>query len=371
MLAARDVATYLLERQLINEQAIVDGNLTVIDASRRNSNFKVITEDGPSYLLKQGIGANSIATVAHEAALYQRFHADSQYHDLAGYLPHYYAYDPDQHVLIVELFRDAQDMQAYQSKRTHFSMRLAASMGHALAALHRERTDDGNHADWRSETAVWQPWALSISLPALADYLDMSSGTLQLTKSIQQFHEFGLLLDQITQAPATTALIHGDIKWDNWLVVAPSTPRARPTVKLVDWELSTFGDPCWDVGSAFSDYLSFWLRSIPITGSAPPDRFMELARFPLEHMQPAMRAFWHSYRHHMAFTSETADAWLFRCVQLSAARLLQTAFEELQMAHELTGTSVCMLQLSLNMLKQPEAAAVHLLGLPLQEEASA
>jgi hypothetical protein len=72
-------------------------------------------------------------------------------------------------------------------------------------------------------------------------------------------------------------------------------------------------------------------------------------------------------RVHMECTPETADAWLLRSVQYGAARLLQTAFEELQMTDELTGTSVCMLQLSLNMLKQPEAAAVHLLGLPLAE----
>jgi len=33
------------------------------------------------------------------------------------------------------------------------------------------------------------------------------------------------------------------------------------------------GDPCWDIGSALSHYLSFWLFSIPVTGPCLPSGF--------------------------------------------------------------------------------------------------
>lgn len=125
------------------------------------------------------------------------------------------------------------------------------------------------------------------------------------------------------------------------------------------------GDPCWDAGSVFSEYLNFWLNSIPITGEDPPDRFVELARYPLGKMQPALRSFWWSYASAMELDGPTAYEWLVRSVRYGAARLVQTAFEYAQGSMHLTGNVVCALQLSLNMLQRPQEAAVHLLGIPL------
>jgi len=136
-------------------------------------------------------------------------------------------------------------------------------------------------------------------------------------------------------------------------------------LKIVDWELARLGDPCWDVGSVFANYLSFWLFSIPITGEDPPDRFMDLARYPLERMQPAIRSFWQSYVRTMELDAATSDDWLLCAVKYGAARLVQTAYEQMQMSIHLTGNVVCLLQLSLNILQRPREAMVHLLGLPL------
>ena len=55
MLDQSEVATYLLRRGLISEACIVDGDFQVVDASRRNRNFKAISKAGPSYMLKQGV----------------------------------------------------------------------------------------------------------------------------------------------------------------------------------------------------------------------------------------------------------------------------------------------------------------------------
>jgi hypothetical protein len=127
------------------------------------------------------------------------------------------------------------------------------------------------------------------------------------------------------------------------------------------------GDPCWDIGSVFSNYLSFWLLSIPITGEAPPDQFVELAQYPLESMQPAIHSFWRSYIRGMELDAATSDEWLLRAVRYGATRLVQTAYEQMQMSIHLTGNVVCLLQLSLNILLRPQESIVHLLGLPLRQ----
>ena len=114
----------------------------------------------------------------------------------------------------------------------------------------------------------------------------------------------------------------------------------------------------------FGEYLSFWLLSIPITGVDPPDRFLELARYPLPDIQPAMGRFWQAYAAQMGLDGRAARDALLRSVCYAAARLVQTAFEQGQGAVQLTGNALCFLQVSLNMLQRPEEAAVHLLGIP-------
>jgi hypothetical protein len=115
----------------------------------------------------------------------------------------------------------------------------------------------------------------------------------------------------------------------------------------------------------FSNYLSFWLFSIPIMGEEPPDRFLELAPYPLERMQPAMRAYWQAYVRDMGLDAVTAKAWLLRAVKYGAARLVQTGFEHMHLSTQLTGNLVCLLQLSLNIMQRPHEAIAHLLGIPL------
>src|SRR5262249_40281125 len=150
------------------------------------------------------------------------------------------------------------------------------------------------------------------------------------------------------------------LKWENCLVCGPSQSGRKRELKIIDWEFAGLGDPCWDTGTVFSNYLSFWLSSIPMTGEEPPDRFLELARYPLERMQPAMRAYWQAYVRGMGLEAVSADAWLLRAVQYGAARLLQTGFEHMQGSTYLTGNLICLLQLSLNILQRPQEAITHL-----------
>jgi thiamine kinase-like enzyme len=194
----------------------------------------------------------------------------------------------------------------------------------------------------------------------------ISNANLKLVKIVQQFPEFGAHLDVLRGEWRAHTLIHGDLKWANCMVTSAGTGR-RKGLKLVDWEHSSVGDPCWDVGSVFNDYLSFWLLSIPITGEDPPDRFLQLARYPLDKMQSAIRAFWMAYVRRMGLDAATASDWLLRATRYSAARLVYTAYEQSQMAYQMTGNAVCYLQLSLNMLQRPMEAAITLLGIPVDQ----
>lgn len=366
MLTQRAVVPYLLQHGLISEQAIVEGDLTVVDASRRNLNFQVISERGPCYLLKQGIEPDGVETVGHEAAVYQRLQSSSGDLGFDRYLPRFFGYDPKERILIIEFLRDARNVREYHDRRGRFPPTFAAAMGTALGTLHRLNWTGGEREGDDSNLEIPPPWILSIHRPNLGMLQQLSSASIQAIKIIQRFPEFCELLDGLRRKWINATPIHFDIKWDNCLIVARRSGSQKTDLRIVDWELAGIGDPCWDVGSVFNDYLSYWLGSIPITGETPPERFIELARYPLGRMHPAIRSFWESYLRHMELDTATSAEWLLRAVKYAAARLIQTVYEGLHHSNNLTGNAVCSLQVSLNILRRPQEATVQLLGIPLR-----
>jgi aminoglycoside phosphotransferase (APT) family kinase protein len=360
LLGEQSVVPYLLNRGLIRPRIVTDGDVEVVDTSRRNRSFRFISPSGPSYLLKQGADSDGREWIGHEAAVYRTLRAEAPVFD--RYLPRFHGYDPVQNILVLEYVRSASNLSEYHTRYRRFSVIQARHIGRALAVLHELHLPTDATDAFRP--AVFTPWIFSVHRPGLQIVREISSANIQLIRIIQGFPELGAYLDALRREWAPTALIHGDIKWDNF-IVAPREPSGQRThLRIVDWELANLGDPCWDLGSVFHAYLSYWLLSIPAFPGEPPERFLDLALFPLEGMQSAMRAFWQSYTRKRQADPATSDEWLVRALRYGAARLLQTAYEQLQTSMLFTANIVCILQISFNILQRPHEASVQLLGIP-------
>jgi thiamine kinase-like enzyme len=365
VLTQSEVVPYLLKRKLVRTVSIVESDLVVTDVSRRNHNYTVLSERSPSYLLKQGAGPEAKATLAHEAAVYQLLQEEPEYSLLSRYLPRYYGYDSQEGILILELLWNGQSLREYHHKG-RFSTTVARIVGDALGTLHRFARTMGRQLEGQFPFSSQLPWILSIHRPDLNIFQQTSGANIQLVQLIQQFPEIGQHLDELCQQWTTETLIHYDFKWDNCVMSMQTGPGRKRRLAIVDWEMADRGDPCWDVASMFNDYLNFWLLSIPITGETLSEEVLELARYPLERMQPAMSSFWQAYVRRMELRDETADVWLLRTMRYTGARMIQTAFEYMQTSVQLNSTARYMLQLSLNILQQPLEAVVDLLGFPLR-----
>jgi Phosphotransferase enzyme family len=369
MLNQSEVPHYLLQRDFITAASIVDEDLRVVEASRRNRNFKVIAERGPSYLLKQGLGTGRRATVAHESDLY-RYMESAAGEAFRPYLPGYHHFDSADSILLLEFITNAQDIREYHTRRGAFSTTIARALGQALAVLHR--LDVSSIRSTTNTTfAPHFPWALTMHRPGVGIFQDTSAANMHLVRILQNTPGFTSALDRLCETWRSDSLVHNDIKWDNCLVFSRSSSPRDIGLKLVDWEFARLGDSDWDAGSVFSNYLSFWLFSIPVSGEEPPDRFLELAVYPLERMQPAIRAFWKAYVRGMSFTRAQTEEHLLRATQYAAVRLLQTGYEHMQRASQLSGNIICLLQLSLNIIQRPFEAIAHLLGISLPSRGDA
>src|SRR5262249_32182658 len=150
-------------------------DLIIRDVSRRNRNYKVISEHGPSYLVKQGVGEEGRATVAHEATVYQWLHARARREGLDRYMPRCHGYDAEEHVLVLELLRDAESLREYHARRGHFSVRAAAAIGEGLGAFHGATTAEAQREGNPAPFPDRRPWALSLHRPDLGIFRSASS----------------------------------------------------------------------------------------------------------------------------------------------------------------------------------------------------
>src|ERR1700735_2437452 len=350
------VAAYCVNNRLFTHAEIIENGLTITELSRRNRCFKAVNDRSAGYLIKQGIGSERELTVFKELALYKALHANASAASHVGsFVPACHFYDHHNCVLVLEFLRGAETLTEYHSRVKRFPKRAATQLGAALGTLHRYG------GEWETG-ATHVPWALSVlQLPHIDFLRDISGANLEMIKIIQKYPEYCQLLDSLRDCWSASTLIHYDIKWEN-CIVFPDEKRKGNKLNIIDWELASAGDPCWDVGSIFANYLSYWVLSMPVSAESAPNEFVQLARWPIKMMQPAITAFWGSYKSEMRLDPEVSRSWLTNSVCYAGSRLLQTAFEHLQNSTFLTGWAVCLLQLGFNMMTRPIEAARALLG---------
>jgi thiamine kinase-like enzyme len=355
MLNQHEVVPYLLSRDLIASRCVVDGDVAVIDNSRRNRNYRIISPDG-CYLLKQAVGADRIETLSREAVIYQQLSFASQENGIATHLPRFCGYDSDQHILILELIQDAETLREQQQRLGRVSSHSAKKAAHALVALQRA------NLTLNEKTISPRASVLSLHLPTLASYRNVSRGALQLVEIIQKQRGLTDRLDQLRHEWHPSGFIHGDIRAENFLIPVPLARDKRP-VKIVDFEFAGTGDAAWDIGSLFSEYLSFWLFSFPLMTATHLDRFIHLADCPLDKIQLAVRSFWTQYVQCMALDASESDLFLLRAVKFSALRLFVMAFEASPALSSINTYILSLVQVGMNILAHPEKAAVELFGI--------
>ena len=276
---------------------------------------------------------------------------------MGRFLPQLIDYDDQERVLILSLVPDANNLRETHAELAAFPPALGAALGAALASVH-----DASGSLAAGAGLTQSPWILSVHKPDIAMYREASGPSIQLIKIIQGTPGFSDRLATVAASPSAASVVHNDLKWDNVLATPVGTDEWRVT--LIDWEGAVVGDACWDVGSAFAQYLIFWIQSMPLTGSQPPADLPQLAAFPLDSMKPSINALWSAYVDGRGLSTAAQEMSLVRSIELAAARLLQWAFEGAQVATELSSTLVLALQLSANLLSRPRDAATRLFGLP-------
>ena len=358
MLQQSDLTRYLFEKDLLEPDSIVSGDLDIRDASRRNRNFKVLRKQSRCYFLKQGIGP--LASLEREAAVYRFLRLLPAKLDIVESLPTVILHDDAQRTLVIEMAHRSETVDEYCFRCGRIPMWVGGRLGRALGDLHRLRRDESPPQEFEVEA----PWVFAIHEPRLRVFWGASEANLSLIRIIQEHSGLRAELEGLRDAWRAEALIHGDLKAANLVVEGGPTGRSRRGFKIIDWELAGYGDPAWDVGSVLSDCLALWILSIPMAQELTVEQSLPLARIPLKRLTPFVRSFWSAYVDRRGLNPEAAAEVLRRSMSHAAARLLQTAYETTRQADRLSANTVHMVQLSWNLMTRPDEAASRLFGLP-------
>jgi aminoglycoside phosphotransferase (APT) family kinase protein len=318
-LEQHEVAAYLLQRRLISRRSIVSGRLRIADASSRNRNFRVSGEAGESYLLKQGLAADSAHTLANEVALYRRLAPT------ASWIPRLYDFDAGRGLLILEWIAGGEDLL----RRGRISPTLAAALGRVFAELHAVAPDE-------QELRRDAPWVLALRRPTLEAVRYLSAASVALVKVLQADEAFARGMDDLRDGWSCEALVHRDVKWANCIAhAAPGAARAT-RISLVDWEMAGWGDPAFDVGSALSECVG---------------------------ATAVAQALWRAYVRDRRLDAPAASRLIERAVRFAGARLVQTAYEHTQEVRSLSAAVRADLRVARRLLLSPREAAPELLGI--------
>lgn len=372
MLGLDDALAYLLARGLVTPETVLEGELLIASAARRNRNLRVSRKDGAGFLIKQpdDPAHGAAYTLRCEAAFYSFCAAEPAAAELTALLPRLVYFDPDRALVALELYEEAETLWRYYAKfePAAFPASAAAALGRALGTLHRVLRVPGAGSD---ERLSWLrpdvPWVMQVHQPGPELLSALSPANYQTLQILQTQEQLSQRLDALKSLWRVECVVHGDIKSDN-VLVTPAPAGADPKaveVRLVDWETVQAGDPAWDVAGALQDFILFWVSSMA-QGPYPPEQLAATARCPLIILQSAVRSLWRGYRTAAGLAPAEADALVRRAVRYSAARLIQTAYEMASSAPALPATSVLLLQISAHLLADPETGQVQLYGI-LQE----
>jgi aminoglycoside phosphotransferase (APT) family kinase protein len=360
ILTRHNTLLFLLNHGLLSLQDLIEHSVAVRGHSQRNRGFSVTWHNGQGYYVKQhqpDAGPwETRSSVVNEARVLERL-GDPE----AGYegIPTFRLYDPQRQALVIDWQPDAMACADVAMVEDTPDPAVAATLGAALAGLHATLARCGLDEDAGLPLSGEPPWVLTFHRlhPLVGE--DQSWAQARLVALIQQHDDIMSALAALAAGWPVNQPIHGDMKWQNCLIAAPSDDGAATApCMFIDWEMTSLGDPLWDLAGLAQSWLKAWQDALPIL---PDDREEDLAARGATRFTPFNRALaklWQCYRDRLPDVDDE------RFAALCGARLIQTLYEDGAGETDLAPGHLLLLQLACNLLLRPSEGARYLLETP-------
>jgi hypothetical protein len=345
-LSPSNIVAYLVERGVVPPTSAAA--LVVNPSIRRNRNFKILRPNHPGYFVKQAKEEDGAKTLRREALCYWRAHDDLRLAPLAQLMPRFVDYDEANGVLVVELAGESETLHQHFLRDRAFTPEIGILLADGLAVYQSEHgrrlrgeVDDETFPGtlpWIFTAADEPEWFRGWFGEAGSELLTWLCG----------HPEFLATIRRVAGRWRRDTLVHGDLKWDNCLLVREG--EGRHSLRFVDWELADVGDARWDIGGVIQAFLVSW-SSWSAYGVS------------LDAVQPAIEGFWRRTVETRAIPRDQVRALLEQCIECAGLRMAQSALEAVYGAAEVHPSALETAQLALRMVASPNSAIADQLGL--------
>ncbi|PDT88284.1 hypothetical protein CO669_21940 [Bradyrhizobium sp. Y36] len=367
-LTASNVFHYLRDVGQLSSHDIVEENFRVVEIGRRNRNFRILRNSGPSLFVKQIpiVHPETIVSFRREAAVAQIASEAAPESALKKVPPTLRRYDPRVHVLVYDALDPAETLSDLVRKAQCVPTTVARRWGRTLAACHIETARPGSLLRVAAVLSGDPPWVLSMGQKAEMVMPNMNGGRRQVVDVIRSLPELYGGLAELNARWRRICLMHGDMKWDNVLLVGESGEDRE--LRIIDWELADLGDPLWDVASALCTFVQLWLLNLPLQQMpGDPQWILSQATSQIAAVKPPALEFWNGYCEVARIAIPIDQSELALSGRLVGARLVLLAFELLSAdAAAITPHAAAALQMARYFLADPLRACGDLFGITAQ-----
>lgn len=349
-LTEETIFQYLYKKKLVNNRSVVKGDFVVHPVKTRNYNMKILINEEESLFVKQmEMDVVSTNLFNREVYTYQLFNTDEAFSSISKYAPSLLAFDDENNIMVTELIFNSKNLTEYYMLTKKFDLNLAKEQANIISECHIRVNNT-------VDTSIYPktlPWVLQLDKYEAHQFFANNEFSTKIIKLIKENRVLQNELIKLANSWQYTHLIHGDIKWINFLIIESEN---RTEQKLIDWELADIGDPLWDVAGLLQSYLTTWLLGFdnnnPYCNELPEYN----SPFDINLMQPSAKHFLYNYLKFKEYAVSEYNFFFTKTIQLTAARIIQTCVEGVTYNSKIEANTMRSVQLAFNILKNPEYA---------------
>ncbi|MDZ7960235.1 MAG: phosphotransferase [Aulosira sp. DedQUE10] len=375
VLSSQNVFDYLVERNLCAPAAKATSK--VEQKYAKNFNLLVNLADSRKLLVKQeplnqeGKTAREFLREWQIQEFLQKF---AELSDLRNWISEGIHFNPDDSIIIFNYLDNYQDLMAFYGKENIFPTEIAFAIGKIIASIHRLTFNRQDYQDVFSSS--WENQDSDVVKHLVQDvgrispdiFGSVPADGLKFFALYQRYDSLGQAIAELGNSLKPSCLTHNDLKLNNILVADDWEQGVRnSTIRLIDWERCSWGDPAFDLGTLIGSYLHIWLSSMITSKTMNIDESLRMATTPLEAIQPSIAGLAIAYLNHFPEILQHRPDFLQRVVQFAGWNLIIAIQSTLQYQKSFGNTGICMLQVAKSLLCRPEASIPTIFGMQASE----
>jgi thiamine kinase-like enzyme len=348
VLTIENICDYLLENQLIDKKAIIEGDLLIRDVSSRNTNFLVnqFHENGIKILIKQpDINDDEyIESMKVEAGIYQLIFNNEAFEQVKHYLPKFNLYDSQNYILIMEQISGVCRVFDYLFHGLNLpDKNISEHFATALASLHNIKIEQSSF----SEIPKSYPWFLNVGQKSYQKKIKKSHPeTYQYLSEIFENKKWMAIISSIKRNWQEENIIHLDSRFTNWMISFRHQPTQNDPLWLIDWEMAGKGDSAWDIAFLIGEWINLGL----FFQESHPTVFPDVEQT----IKTQINIFWKNYVDKRGFFSPQKKDFQKRVCRYLTLRILMMVYEIMVEYEEESETTITLINLFKNVIEKPQ-----------------